>query len=62
MDLSPYIAKGFPGVFDQAIAEVGVAGIDKQQSQSTVRLCPDWTCETQILPRQRLQFRTTNLY
>lgn len=41
MDLTPYIAQGFPGKFDQAIAEVGVAGIDKEQSQSTVRLCPE---------------------
>ena len=39
MDLTPYIAQGFPGDFDRAIAEVGVAGIDRQQSQSAVRLC-----------------------
>jgi hypothetical protein len=41
MDLTAFTAKGFPGDFDRAIAEVGVAGIDRQQSQSTVRLCPE---------------------
>lgn len=39
MDLTPFTAKGFPGDFDRAIAEVGVAGIDRQQSQSAVLLC-----------------------
>lgn len=41
MDVTPYIAKGFPGNFDRAIAEVGVGGIDREQSQGMVRLCPE---------------------
>jgi transglutaminase-like putative cysteine protease len=41
MDLTPFIARGFPGDLDRAIAEVGVAGIDREQSQSAVRLCPE---------------------
>src|SRR5437870_2378241 len=41
MNLTPYIGKGFPGNFDKLIAEVGVAGIDRQQTQSQVRVCPE---------------------
>ena len=41
MDLTPYIAKGFPGELDRGIAEVGVAGIDREQSLGLVRLCPE---------------------
>jgi len=40
-DLSPYIAKGFPGEFDKGIAEVGVAGIDREQAHNMVRLCAE---------------------
>ena len=39
IDLSPYIAKGFPGDLDAAIANVGVRGIDREQSLGMVRLC-----------------------
>jgi transglutaminase-like putative cysteine protease len=41
MDLSPYIAKGFPGEVDRFIAEVGVRGVDREQAQSMVRVCPE---------------------
>jgi len=41
MDLSPFIARGFPGDFDLGIARVGVAGIDREQAHSMVRLCPE---------------------
>jgi transglutaminase-like putative cysteine protease len=41
IDLSPYVAKGFPGKFDEAIAKVGVAGIDKEQAQTMVRVCAE---------------------
>ena len=41
LDLSPYIAKGFPGTYDEAIAKVGVAGIDREQAQAMVRVCPE---------------------
>jgi hypothetical protein len=39
MDLSPYIAKGFPGNLDELIAKVPVAGIDRKQAHSMVRVC-----------------------
>ena len=41
MDLTPYIAKGFPGAFDRTIAKVPVAGLDREQTLSQVRLCPE---------------------
>ncbi len=41
MNLSPYMAKGFPGTLDEAIAKVGVAGIDREQAQSMIRLCDE---------------------
>jgi transglutaminase-like putative cysteine protease len=41
IDLQPYTAKGFPGDFDRGIAEVQVAGIDRDQAQSMVRLCAE---------------------
>jgi len=41
MDLSPYTARGFPGNIDRLIAEVPVAGIDREQSLGMVRLCPE---------------------
>ena len=41
MDVSAYKAKGFPGNFDEAIANVGVGGIDREQSQGMIRLCPE---------------------
>lgn len=45
MDLTPYIARGFPGKLDEAIACVGVAGIDREQAQSMIRLCPETEAE-----------------
>ncbi len=39
MDLKPFIARGFPGTFDKAIANVGVAGIDRKQAKTMVRVC-----------------------
>lgn len=41
MDLRPFIARGFPANLDTLIAQVGVAGIDRQQTLSQVRLCPE---------------------
>ena len=41
MDLTPYMAKGFPGDADRGIAEVPVAGIDREQAQSMVRVCAE---------------------
>lgn len=41
MNLSPYMAKGFPGTLDEAIANVGVGGIDREQAHSMIRLCDE---------------------
>jgi|GEM_PF-1048648 len=41
IDLTPYQASGFPGDLDAAIANVGVQGIDREQAQSMIRLCPE---------------------
>lgn len=41
MDLTPYTARGFPGDADRQIARTPVAGIDREQAQSMVRLCPE---------------------
>lgn len=41
IDLTPYIGRGFPGDIDRGIAEVPVKGIDRQQTQGMVRLCPE---------------------
>ena len=41
MDLTPYIAKGFPGEIDRIIATVPVKGIDREQVQNAVRLCAE---------------------
>jgi len=41
MDLTPYMAKGFPGDFDRAMADVPVRGIDREQAQGMIRLCPE---------------------
>ena len=41
IDLQPYIGRGFPGDIDRGIAEVGVAGIDREQAHSLVRLCEE---------------------
>ena len=41
MDLKPYTAKGFTGNFDKSIANVGVAGIDREQAHAMIRLCPE---------------------
>jgi hypothetical protein len=38
-NLAAYVACGFPGNADDAIATVGVAGIDREQAQSMIRLC-----------------------
>ena len=40
IDLKDFTARGFPGKWDQAIANTPVAGIDRRQTQSVVRLCP----------------------
>ena len=39
IDLTPYIARGFSGDIDQTIAKTPVVGIDREQTQSMVRLC-----------------------
>ena len=39
MDLSPYTCRGFPGDFDSLMRDVPVAGIDRQQTRSMIRLC-----------------------
>jgi transglutaminase-like putative cysteine protease len=49
IDLTPYVAKGFPGEYDKGIAEVGVGGIDREQTLSLVRLC-DETVDTLYSP------------
>lgn len=41
MDLTPFIARGFPGDADRNIAQVPVAGIDRVQAQSMVRVCAE---------------------
>ncbi len=41
IDLEPYIGRGFPGDIDRGIAEVGVAGIDREQTLGLVRLCEE---------------------
>jgi hypothetical protein len=41
MDLRPYTARGFPADIDKIIAEVPVAGIDREQVQSIVRMCAE---------------------
>ena len=41
IDLEPYIGRGFPGNLDQDIAEVPVAGIDREQARGMVRLCEE---------------------
>jgi hypothetical protein len=41
VDLSPFTGRGFPGNWDQALAKVPVAGIDLEQAQNMVRLCPE---------------------
>ena len=41
MDLTPYVARGFPGQWDRHIAETPVAGLDLDQALSMVRLCPE---------------------
>ncbi len=40
MDLTPYTCRGFPGDFDRAMADVPVRGIDREQTLSMIRLCP----------------------
>jgi len=39
MDLTPYTCRGFPGDFDRIMRDVPVAGIDRQQTHSMIRLC-----------------------
>ncbi len=41
MDLTPYIAKGFPGKIDEFLPKVGVKGIDYEQANSMVRVCAE---------------------
>ena len=41
IDLEPYIGRGFPGNIDRGIAEVGVAGVDREQTLGLVRLCEE---------------------
>jgi len=41
MDLTPYIAAGFSDDFDAMIANTPVRGIDRDQVQRAVRLCPE---------------------
>ncbi|WP_194927007.1 transglutaminase-like domain-containing protein [Catenulispora pinisilvae] len=41
MLLSDYIARGFPGGLDAAIAAVGVGGVDRIQAQCQLRYCPE---------------------
>ena len=41
MDLTPYTCRGFPGELDRAMAEVPVAGIDRAQTHSMIRLCDE---------------------
>jgi hypothetical protein len=41
MDLTPYTGRGFPGDIDRMIAEVPVAGIDREQTLGMVRLCSE---------------------
>ena len=45
MDLRPYTAKGFPGDFDAMLADIAVKGIDREQSQGAVRVCPETETE-----------------
>src|SRR4051794_5548629 len=39
MDLTPYKCRGFGLHFDSAMADVPVAGIDRDQTLSMIRLC-----------------------
>src|SRR5438067_1237057 len=39
MDLARYTCRGFSGDFDRIMRDVPVAGIDKQQAESMIRLC-----------------------
>lgn len=41
MNVTPFIARGFPAKIDAAIAGVGVKGIDREQSLGQVRLCAE---------------------
>lgn len=41
MNLFPFIAKGFPGALDTAIATVSVRGVDREQAQGMIRLCEE---------------------
>ncbi len=41
IDLTPYVAKGFPGRIDEFLPNVAVGGVDKTQTLSQVRLCAE---------------------
>ena len=41
MDLTPYTCRGFHGEFDRLMRDVPVAGIDRQQTHSMIRLCDE---------------------
>src|SRR5438046_1133500 len=56
MNLTPYIAKGFPGRFDELLATVGVAGIDRKQAQSQVLVCRE-TEEYLYRPPPKIRYR-----
>jgi hypothetical protein len=45
IDLTPFVAKGFPGKIDEFLPKVAVGGIDKAQTLSQVRLCPETEAE-----------------
>lgn len=50
-----FVGKGFPGDIDQSIADVGVAGIDRMQTQHMIRVCPEtieYLYEGSYAPRQ----------
>ncbi|MBI2193302.1 MAG: hypothetical protein HYU36_15105 [Planctomycetes bacterium] len=41
VDLRAFTARGFPGRWDQELAKTPVAGLDREQCQAAVRLCPE---------------------
>jgi transglutaminase-like putative cysteine protease len=60
MDVTPFVGRGFPGRLDSLIAGVGVKGIDREQTLSQVRLCPEterFLYEGDFSPR-RIRFET----
>jgi hypothetical protein len=41
VDLKAFTGRGYPGKWDEALANVPVAGIDREQAHGAVRLCPE---------------------